>query len=541
MHLPDDETPSRQLDADLREWARGCFGTSFEAVRLHDGPQANRFVQRLEAQACTAGTDIFFAEPFAADLGLLAHEMTHVLQYWRARGASDRSQRVPLRILSAASEAEAEADRAGREAASGLRVSPIVGRWEGLARTVTSGAVVNLLSYGAFDWEVTPAEERRVITLLAGDTSPVNTINDLRTAGMLEALIERVDGPEERLELMQVLGAKLDTANVDSLRSLTLILGDHDPYKPGFVLNISHDLQTRFRAMGLTTAAPAFNTAALSYVIGRTRTAPFGGSGATGLNPSTRPEIPMRHQAGMAAGIESVRQLYHNPVGDLGVYLSSLTPQMRRDQAELLLRQPVSSVVPYSYLGSVPSRADVIRAAARQYDLHGPAIAAFILAEQRDQSSNEDAKDYQAAVSVLAYNSSIGLGQVVVSTARRYNLFSDLLRASTMTNIFGGGLYDWQIALLLASDEFNIFAAAKYIRQTANAGATMLAARLPNTVAAWPGVDFAAYGRNSRTWPDDNIAALGSEYTSTPWDDRVTPWGDFVLAAYRDVVASGVF
>ncbi|MFO5890474.1 EamA family transporter, partial [Klebsiella pneumoniae] len=45
------------------------------------------------------------------------------------------------------------------------------------------------------------------------------------------------------------------------------------------------------------------------------------------------------------------------------------------------------------------------------------AIGAIILAEQRDQTRDEDAKDYQAAVSIKSANTSIGLGQVVVSTA----------------------------------------------------------------------------------------------------------------------------
>ena len=84
-------------------------------------------------------------------------------------------------------------------------------------------------------------------------------------------------------------------------------------------------------------------------------------------------------------------------------------------------------------------------------------LSAFILAEQRDQSRNEDAKDLIAATSFKRANTSIGLGQVVVSTARRNDLFADLLSKPTRTS-----LSHEQIARLLASDEFNIFAVAKY-------------------------------------------------------------------------------
>ncbi|MBC8165079.1 MAG: DUF4157 domain-containing protein [Bryobacteraceae bacterium] len=529
----------RPLCSPIREFMEARFHADLSSVVLHDGPGANAMARDIGAEACVVGSHIVFARPFAGNPGLLAHELTHVIQNRLPRGVDRSPDEVPDSVEPDDSPAEREARRVADRILAGANAGTITCSLNAVARTATSKAVENLISYSAFDWEVTKAEERQVLTLLTGDTSPTNTFNDLKKANMLEALIQRVDGAEERLELMQVLGAKLDDASIDSIWGLTVILGDN--YNSGFLLNISHDLQTKFRALGLTTRAPAFNTAAFAHVIGKTPTAAFGGSGATGLNPSTRPEIPTIDQAAMAAGIESVRQKYHNPVGDLGAYLGSMTPQDRKDQAVVLLKQPVSSVVPFSYLGNVPSRADVIRAAAGINNLHGPAIAAFILAEQRDQSANEDAKDYQSAVSVLTYNSSIGLGQVVVSTARKNDLFSDLLRAKTLKGVFGNGLFPIHIALLLASDEFNIFAAAKYIRKTASDGAAMTAARLPKTVAKWPGVNFAAYGQNSRNWPDHNIAALGSEYTSTPWDDRLSDWGDFVLEAYRDVVASGVF
>jgi hypothetical protein len=535
----DDDVSGRPLSSALREWMEIRFRSDLRDVLLHDDPGANAIARSLGAEALALGSHILFAQPFNDDLNTLAHELTHVVQHRRARDRGQGCGWVAATIVDEHSDLEREARQVAARILAGSDAGPIRGCLTGIARNATSAAVEKLISYSATDWEVTTAEEKQVLTLLTGDTSPTNTINDLKKDAMLDALIDRVDGKEERLELMQVLGAKLDDATVDSLWSQTVILGDS--YVPGFLFRISHDLQVKLRALGVTSPAPAFNMAAFSYVIGKTPTAPFGGSGSTGRNPSTRPEIPKWDQAAMAAGIESVRKKYHNPVGSLTGYLSSLTPQERKDQVTLLLRQPISSIVPFSYLGKIPSRADVIKAAASQYNLHGPVIAAFILAEQRDQSSNEDAKDYQSAISILMYNSSIGLGQVVVSTARNNNLFGDVLRPKTLADVYGTGLSNLEIAMLLASDDFNIFAAAKYIRKTANDGSSMTAARLPVTVATWPGVDFPKYAQNSRNWPDDNIAALGSEYTSRPWDDRVTPWGDFVLEAYRDVIASGVF
>jgi hypothetical protein len=179
----------------------------------------------------------------------------------------------------------------------------------------------------------------------------------------------------------------------------------------------------------------------------------------------------------------------------------------------------------------------MIEAAARRYNLQPDLVAAFILAEQRDQSSREDAADYLGATSVFQRNTSIGLGQVVVSTARGNDLFSDLL--STGTRL---GLSHNETARLLASDEYNIFAVAKYLRSVADAGASAPPGGLSATRAAFTNLDLTAYSSHSSTWPDDNIRALASEYTSAPWDDRVVPgWGYFVFEAYRDVRRSGVF
>ena len=172
------------------------------------------------------------------------------------------------------------------------------------------------------------------------------------------------------------------------------------------------------------------------------------------------------------------------------------------------------------------------------HKLHPQMLAAFLLAEQRDQSRNEDAAEYLGATSLIKKgNTSIGLGQVVVRTAEREDLFADLLSKTTRASLTHN-----DIAKLLASEEYNIFAVARYIRHVADAGAKISIATLPDTQATFPAIDMATYAGDSSTWPDDNIRALGSEYTSRPWDDVLVPgWADFVFEAYLDVIASGVF
>jgi hypothetical protein len=257
------------------------------------------------------------------------------------------------------------------------------------------------------------------------------------------------------------------------------------------------------------------------------------------------PRIPIGDQALLAAGHAGTVATYSNPLpGSLPAYLATLSGTQRTQQAELLLQRPIASVEARSYEGNLPSRAQVITAAAREHNLHGALVAAFILAEQRDQSQAEDAKDYQGATSILQGNTSIGLGQVVVSTARSRDLFEDLV--SDPTRAAAGldrnsGPGHQATAGLLASDEYNIFAAARYIRRVADQGSTLSLAALPNTAATYPGINLAAYAGNSSAWPADNIRALGSEYTSRAWDDRlVRAWGEFVYQAYPDVRATGL-
>ena len=407
--------------------------------------------------------------------------------------------------------------------------------------THTGRRIEHLISYDWGDWAVTSSEEASVIALLRGDTLPDATIRYLNGRGRMRDLLDRVNTRRE--SLMQALGGQIGGATATLIRPLVATMNRRE-YAPSYlamigggplhVFDVSHDLQQRIRPLGVTTPAAPIDPRLLR-VIGPTRRSPFTGVGATGVGaPSV--DIPAADQVRLAAGHDATRQRYSNPLGDLGSYLRSLTPRQRLDQARLLVRRPVVSVVPLSYSGDLPSRGAVFRAAADLHQLEPELVAAFVLAEQRDQSQNEDAVEFSAASSFLQRNTSIGLGQVVVSTAVNADLFADLLSPSVR-----GGLDHRQVAYLLTSDEFNIFAAARYIRRTADRAPTD-PARLPNTLAMFPGTDLSRYRLHSRTWPDDNIKVLACEYTSAPWDDDLKGggWGWFVHQCYRDLKTSAV-
>ncbi|KAA5606040.1 hypothetical protein F1188_08490 [Roseospira marina] len=407
--------------------------------------------------------------------------------------------------------------------------------------TQTGRDIEALLTTGWTHWTVSSAEERVIIAKLRADSMPDATLRYLHTRGRIPDLLSRVDA--RRVELMQAIGGLASPATAATLRPLVLRMARRDYHPsyiammgggPEYIFDLSHDLQTRIRPLGVTSAAAPL-TAAVRRARGSGPRGPFSGVGATGRHAPSL-DIPLGDQWDLAWGDAAAHQSYGNPLGNLSAYLRGLTPTQRTNQARLLVRRPIVSILPSSYRTRPPSRASVFRAAANTHRLEPELVAAFVLAEQRDQSQNEDAAEFHGAVSVMAGNTSIGLGQVVVSTAMNADLFADLLSASVRR-----GLSHRQVAWLLTSDEFNIFAAARYIRRTADRAPTN-PARLPRTMTQFPGTDLSKFSQHSRNWPADNIKVLGCEYTSTPWDDdlRGGGWGWFVHQCYTDIQTSGV-
>jgi hypothetical protein len=404
--------------------------------------------------------------------------------------------------------------------------------------TVVSDHIIQLQSYAWNDWIVSQAERRQVVALLRADRDMPGTIRDLRKAGHLDRMLKNFVGggsDGELIELAEVLGAGAGSAVGATLEGWS----GWTP-RVRFLFRISCDLHESYRGLGAALAARSYSPGLFPKLVpsgSAAAQAPFGGAGATGV-PGTKVTVPLMDQYRLWRADAVTVARYSNPIpGSLPDYLAGLSPAQRRQQARHLLARPIHSIVPYSYRQGRPSRADVVIAAGRRHQLEPALVAAFILAEQRDQSRNEDAKDYAGAVNPISRaNTSIGLGQVVISTARRHDLFADLLLGSRAS------LAHEQIAELLVSEEFNIFAVARYLRITAHSAVRHSARSLPETVAKFPKIDFARYGSPSSAWPIDNVKALGSEYTSRPWDDRLSPgWGDFVYEAYRDIKSSGMF
>lgn len=344
-------------------------------------------------------------------------------------------------------------------------------------------------------------------------------------------------------------------------------------------------------------AAQRFDPSKYSGVVPRDPGAPFTGSGATGVNPvntsipagdliamarfdraekdiktlterrerledtrnSARPELTAEQRARHdqildhsidrltrdIAGHRAIRDhlaptvdKYRNPLSATGNSdpKALWTEQQREQQAKLLLEQPISTIHGDAYGDKRPTRAEVIDAAAKKYNLDPAVLSGFLLHEQRDQSAKEDAADFGGAV-LGGRDTSIGPGQVLMSTAMKNNadILSDTVDPKSRASLSRG-----EVARLLASDEHNIFATARYLRQTADKAAT--AGPLPETAREFPGFDPRGYA--TPNWSDANIKALASEYTSKPWDDRVIPsWGypEDVLTAVDDVRRAGTF
>jgi hypothetical protein len=378
--------------------------------------------------------------------------------------------------------------------------------------------------------ESADSPERETLYKLRKDPNLSATIAHLNSSGGLKALFDRFPSASGRREFCQLLGARIDAGASAVV----------EPYVAG--LGLEWELQFNLGRLALTSAAPPFEPLRFAHLIGRNPSAAFTGSGATGINERTL-SIPLLDKVLLALRHKPTRAWYSNPIssspayGSMLAYLATLTREERVQQGRLLLRRPITSVAQESYAGCVPSRAQVVRSAANAHDLQPHLVAAFLLAEQRDQSMNEDAAEYLAATSVLRADTSIGLGQVRVLTVGMHDLFADLLFAATRRN-----LGHKEIATLLVSEEFNIFAVARYVRKTADAGSGISKWSLPNTLAIFPDLEMAAYAGNSSVWPEDNIRALASKYTSTPWNDvPIKGWGDFVVEAYRDVRMSGCF
>ena len=69
------------LESGMRASMEQQLGASFEDVRVHTGAESHQLNRSVGARAFTTGSDIFLGQGASAgDSGLLAHELTHVVQ-----------------------------------------------------------------------------------------------------------------------------------------------------------------------------------------------------------------------------------------------------------------------------------------------------------------------------------------------------------------------------------------------------------------------------------------------------------------------------
>ncbi len=114
-------SPGRALDAQTRAFMEPRFGHDFSRVRVHTDARAAESARSVSALAYTVGRDVVFgagqyAPTTARGLGLLAHELAHVVQ----QGSPSEA---PADLDVADTQWEIEADAAARSALSGRRAS----------------------------------------------------------------------------------------------------------------------------------------------------------------------------------------------------------------------------------------------------------------------------------------------------------------------------------------------------------------------------------------------------------------------------------
>jgi hypothetical protein len=521
------------LPGPTRELAEAALGFDLEGIRIHHDEHAARLSGLLGASAVTIGHHIYFGRG-------------------RYAPGTENGDRLAIH----------EAAHAVQSSHASRPLGP-------LARDRSADIDTNLEF-----WDSTADAQAALALLLSMNDSDFNdTLAAMIASGSVVRLTSRLSFPENQ-QLLTSLGRRGTPANRDGLLRVQPLF---DLTGVGSLLVYGQSHMANF---GPATAPvdPAWR-----HVVSSNPADPFTGSGATGMNPqnapislsdmetmrcqawaSTRTSIGLTerissgclsqpasptgsgvqwHQYNLTPGFEMLYN-WSNPIkGSLAVYTAGLSAGDRLDQARLLLAQPISTHFATAYQTGLPSRAQVIRAAAQAHRLTPQVVAAIVLAEQRDQSRQEDAADYAAGTVAHRASTSIGLGQVTGTAVRQHDLFADLasptLRAALNRPI---DVSTSRIATLLASDEFNLFATARYIRIVANIGAGKSPASLPNTMARFPGLDLSRYALDASAWSEDHVALLGSEYTSAPFDDNlVVGWGEHVREAFRDVNAAGIF
>jgi hypothetical protein len=134
-------SPGQPLDAETRAFMEPRFEHDFSAVRVHADPRASESARAVNALAYTVGRDVVFGRgqynpASIAGRGLMAHELTHVIQQRSAASALESRPKVSQLD----SPAEREAESVSRVMLSG-GPSPLIASCDrGLQRQAGTGA-----------------------------------------------------------------------------------------------------------------------------------------------------------------------------------------------------------------------------------------------------------------------------------------------------------------------------------------------------------------------------------------------------------------
>jgi hypothetical protein len=114
----------RTVDAAVAARVGAHLGADLSGVRVHDDPLSRAATQAMAARAFAYGGDVFLGPGERGDdLGLMAHELTHVVQ----QGAA--GQRIPQRqvtVGAADSPAERQADQVAADVTGGARPAAVL-------------------------------------------------------------------------------------------------------------------------------------------------------------------------------------------------------------------------------------------------------------------------------------------------------------------------------------------------------------------------------------------------------------------------------
>jgi hypothetical protein len=210
-----------------------------------------------------------------------------------------------------------------------------------------------LLSLSLTDWWVSAREQRQIVNLLRDDGGLNGTMATLQSRGRLRTLLSAISEAPLKRELLDILAVGVAAGMASAIRTT---LEDMDIQVAGgpmgaAAVTIADNLwQVRFNLvrLGVPSTGSNFNTRPYAQLISRTPTAPFTGSGATGVSPSSL-SAPLVDQARMLAGDAQTRARYSNPLpGDLSAYLGRLSPADRAGQPRLMFSRPSARSCPPS-------------------------------------------------------------------------------------------------------------------------------------------------------------------------------------------------